>query len=166
MSPPSTFRIRVDGTRFRDSANREVILHGLNVAADAKFPAGQPSHIREGFFEGDDVSFVGRPFAVEDARTHFSRIRKWGFNTIRYIFTWEAIEHAGPGKYDEDWIKHTISILRIAGEYGFTVFMDPHQDTVCLSRISILLSSESNPSSGRGIVAVPELLCGPFMHAA
>ena len=107
-------------------------MRGINVAGDAKFPArpDQPSHISENFFDGDNVSFVGRPFAVDKAHTHFGRLRRWGYNTIRYIFTWEAIEAAGPGIYDEEWIEHTIQLLRIAKEYGFYVFMDPHQDVV------------------------------------
>jgi hypothetical protein len=129
MSP---LRLRIDGHRFRDAEDREVTLHGINCAADAKFPKtpDQPSHVADKFFDGDDVSFVGRPFSVEDAAEHFARLRGWGYNTIRYIFTWEAIEHAGPGKYDEEWIQHTIAVLRKAKEFGFYIFMDPHQDVV------------------------------------
>lgn len=128
----SSIRLRIDGRIFRDPQNREVTLHGINCAADAKFPAkpDQPSHIPDNFFDGDNVSFVNRPFSLEDSATHFSRLRSWGYNTIRYVFTWEAIEHAGPGKYDEDWIDHTICLLRKAKEYGFYIFMDPHQDVV------------------------------------
>lgn len=123
-------RLRIDGRTFRDTDNREVTIHGINVAGDAKFPTNpnQPSHVADKFFDGDNVSFVGRPFSVEDAHTHFARLKGWGYNTIRYIFTWEAIEAAGPGRYDEEWIQHTISVLRIAKGFGFYVFMDPHQD--------------------------------------
>ncbi|KAK5013109.1 endo-1,4-beta-glucanase, partial [Cryomyces antarcticus] len=123
-------RLHIDGRTFRDERNREVTIHGINVAADAKFPArpDQPSHVAEDFFEGDKVSFVGRPFSVGEAHVHFSRLKRWGYNAIRYVFTWEAIEAAGPGKYDEEWIQHTISLLRLAKDYGFRIFMDPHQD--------------------------------------
>ncbi|KAF2007984.1 glycoside hydrolase family 5 protein [Amniculicola lignicola CBS 123094] len=123
-------RLRIDGRTFRDSDNREVTLHGINAAADAKFPAAPdiPSHVAENFLDGDNVSFVNRPFSVDDAATHFARLRGWGYNTIRYIFTWEAIEHAGPGIYDEEWIRHTIAVLRVAKGFGFYIFMDPHQD--------------------------------------
>ncbi|KAF2758174.1 glycosyl hydrolase-like protein [Pseudovirgaria hyperparasitica] len=123
-------RLRIDGRVFRDEHDREITLHGINVAGDAKFPTipDLPSHVAENFFEGDTVSFVGRPFSVDEAHVHFARLKRYGYNTIRYVFTWEAIEHAGPGTYDEEWIQHTISVLRLAGEYGFMVFMDPHQD--------------------------------------
>lgn len=123
-------RLRIEGHRFRDANNREVTLHGINVSGDAKYPTrpDQCSHIKEKFFEGDNVSFVGRPFSPDEAHTHFSRLKRWGYNTIRYIFTWEAIEAAGPGKYDDEWIQHTIQILRLAKDYGFYIFMDPHQD--------------------------------------
>lgn len=129
MVPP---RLKIEGHRFLDPQNREITLRGINVAGDAKYPKvpDLPSHNPETFYDADNVSFVGRPFPLEEAHTHFARMRKWGYNTIRYIFTWEAIEHAGPGKFDEDWISFTIEVLRLAGKYGFYVFMDPHQDVV------------------------------------
>lgn len=126
----AAFKIRVEGSSLRDPHGREVTLRGINVAGDSKLPAHPEvtSHTKDRFFEGDDVSFVDRPFSLSDAHTHFSRLKRWGYNTIRYVFTWEALEHEGPQKYDEDFVQHTISILRIAKEYGFFVIMDPHQD--------------------------------------
>lgn len=123
-------RLRIDGETFRDGHNREVTLHGINVAGDAKLPRypNMPSHVKDKFLLGDDVSFVDRPFSIEEAHVHFTRLKRWGYNTIRYLFTWEALEHEGPGKYDEAFVKHTIEVLRLAKEYGFYVFMDPHQD--------------------------------------
>jgi hypothetical protein len=160
-------RLHIDGRTFRDPHNREVTLHGINCAADAKFPAtpDQPSHVSDKFFDGDNVSFVNRPFSLSDADTHFSRLRSWGYNTIRYIFTWEAIEHAGPGKYDEEWIDHTISILRKAKEYGFYIFMDPHQDVVCIPVPAISPAmSVPNRTSGRASPEDQEHPCGPSTH--
>ncbi|KAK4549065.1 hypothetical protein LTR36_007521 [Oleoguttula mirabilis] len=126
----SSLRLHIDGASFRDPQNREITLHGINVAGDTKLPAHPDgsSHVKENFFDGDTVSFVDRPFSIAEAHTHFSRLKRWGYNTIRYIFTWEALEHEGPGKYDEEYIEHTIKLLRIAKEYGFYIFMDPHQD--------------------------------------
>lgn len=126
-------RLTIENGHFRDSHGRQVTLRGINVAGDAKFPSNpdQPSHVLEDFFDGDNVNFHSRPFPREDAHIHFSRLKRWGYNTIRYVFTWEAIESAGPGIYDEEWIQHTIEILRLAKDYGFYIFMDPHQDVVC-----------------------------------
>ena len=126
----ASLRLRIEGRTFRDTEHREVTLRGINVAGDAKYPATPdlPSNQPNRFFEGDEVSFVGKPFTVDDAHTHFSRLKKWGYNTIRYVFTWEAIEHAGPRRYDDEWCDHTIRLLRLAKEYEFYIFMDPHQD--------------------------------------
>lgn len=134
--PPATapampsFRLTIEDGEFRDSNGRQVVLRGINLAGDAKLPSEpqQPSQSPDDFFDGDSVTFHNRPFAKDDAHVHFARLKRYGFNTIRYIFTWEAIEAAGPGKYDEDFIQHTIDVLRIAKRYGFFVFMDPHQD--------------------------------------
>jgi hypothetical protein len=129
-------RLTIEDGDFRDAHGRHVTLRGINMAGDAKYPSNppQPSHVSQGFFDGDTVQFHDRPFPVEDAHLHFSRLKRWGYNTIRYVFTWEAIEPSGPGKYDEEWIQQTISVLRIGKEYGFYIFMDPHQD--CWSRFS------------------------------
>lgn len=126
----ASFRLTIEDGEFRDNRGRQVVLRGINVAGDAKLPSepNQPSHVGDDFFDGDNVTFHQRPFSKDDAHIHFARIKRYGFNTIRYVFTWEAIEAAGPGKYDEEFIQHTIEILRIAKGYGFFVFMDPHQD--------------------------------------
>ena len=45
--------LKIDGTRFRDSSDREVTFRGINVAGDGKLPRNPdiPSHVREGFFD-------------------------------------------------------------------------------------------------------------------
>ncbi|EOO01970.1 putative glycoside hydrolase family 5 protein [Phaeoacremonium minimum UCRPA7] len=130
MAKMAPLRLTIEDGKFVDGYGRQVILRGINVAGDAKFPStpNQPSQNGDDFFDGDSVKFHARPFPREDAHIHFARLKRFGYNSIRYVFTWEAIEAAGPGIYDEEWIQHTIEILRVAKEYGFYIFMDPHQD--------------------------------------
>ncbi|SEI30995.1 YALIA101S01e12398g1_1 [Yarrowia lipolytica] len=117
---------------LRDERHRQINLRGINMASDAKMPSDPylPTHQKssEDFWDGDNARFIGRPFHLKDAHEHLQRIKSWGFNTIRYIYTWEAIEHEGPGKYDEDFVDFTIEVLRLCDSYGFYVIMDPHQD--------------------------------------
>lgn len=125
------FQVGTDG-QLCDGSGRTVLLRGINLDASAKLPM-HPNvttyvPVTEEFWHGDDVSFVGRPFAVDEADAHFERIRSWGYNTIRYVYTWEALEHAGPGVYDDEFIDYTIKILQVAKKHGLHVFMDPHQD--------------------------------------
>jgi hypothetical protein len=112
-----------DGILIRDDKGRVVILRGCNLGGDSKIPfapAGNPLSY--------DVSFTGRPFPEADADGHFSRLAGWGFNFVRLVITWEAVEHAGPGIYDEDYLAYLRNIIKKAGEYGISVFVDPHQD--------------------------------------
>ena len=121
--------LHTHGTCFMDADGRQIVLRGLNLGGDSKvpWPDGGTQH-PDDFADHRDVSFVGRPFLLSDADQHFSRIRDWGFNCLRLLTTWEAIEHAGPGLYDTVYLDHLQEICRKAGNYGLYVFIDFHQD--------------------------------------
>jgi hypothetical protein len=74
------------------------------------------------------VSFVGRPFSLSEAVEHLSRLKSWGLTLLRFLVTWEAIEHAGPELYDTEYLDYVEQVVHVAGDMGFTVFIDPHQD--------------------------------------
>jgi hypothetical protein len=47
---------------------------------------------------------------------------------VRFLVTWEAIEHAGPGLYDEEYLDYVRAVVEKAAEHGIDLFIDPHQD--------------------------------------
>ena len=122
--------MHANGRWLRDEKGRTLLLRGVNVSGSSKLPT-QPdgaTHRREGFFSHRDVSFVGRPFPLDEADEHFARLRHWGMTFVRFLVTWEAVEHAGPGQYDTDYLDYLRAVLERANEYGIQVFIDPHQD--------------------------------------
>ena len=116
-------RFTLDGIHIRDKDGRYVLFRGCNLGGDSKIPASPAGNPLSG-----TVSFVGRPFPLEEADDHLSRLAGWGFNAIRMIITWEAVEHEGPGIYDEDYLAYLREVLKNCEHYGFAVFIDPHQD--------------------------------------
>jgi hypothetical protein len=74
------------------------------------------------------ASFVGRPFPLEEAEERFAQLVRWGFTFIRLLITWEALEHEGPGQYDEAYLAYLRKLLLAAEKWGISVFIDPHQD--------------------------------------
>ena len=119
-----------DGIWFKDDQGRSLILRGANLSGSAKVPSSPSgaTYNREGFYDHRPVSFVGRPFPLAEADEHFRRLRTWGMTFLRFLVTWEAIEHAGPGQYDESYLDYLRAILKKAAEYDINVFIDPHQD--------------------------------------
>jgi len=125
----SKLLIDVRGENFIDLSGRQVILRGVNLGGDCKLPwpdggTDKPSD----FSDHRTVSFVGRPFPIEEADEHLRRIADWGFNVLRLLVTWEAVEHAGPGQYDEAYLDYIADVARRADEHGLVLFIDFHQD--------------------------------------
>ncbi|KAG8888988.1 hypothetical protein FRB98_006252 [Tulasnella sp. 332] len=115
--------IHVGHGSFLDNNGRTLILRGVNLSGADKAAVGHPSYELEGFWEEGESgggSFVGRPLNLEDgsADVHLARLRGWGFNVIRYVVTWEALEHAGPRKYDFEFMDYTVQVLRKIKEFS------------------------------------------------
>ena len=100
-NPVPPYFIHTTDAQFVDNAGRTVLLRGINLSGADKAPVGAPSQTLDGFWEAGESgeeSFIGRPLNLEDgsADVHLTRLKGWGFNMLRYVVTWESLEHAGP----------------------------------------------------------------------
>jgi hypothetical protein len=122
-------KLGMKGRWFVDEAGRRVILRGVNLGGDCKvpYPGGGTNHPSD-FSDHRTVSFIGRPFPLAEADEHLARIKHWGFNCLRLLTTWEAVEHAGPGQYDDAYLDYFAEVSRRAEKFGLYVFIDFHQD--------------------------------------
>jgi len=122
--------MRIEGSWFKDTDGRRLLLRGVNLGGSSKVPKHPDgaTHLAESFFQHGNVSFVGRPFPLEEADEHFARLQEWGFSFIRFLVTWEAIEHDGPGQYDREYLDYVAKLVEKAGQYGIQFLIDPHQD--------------------------------------
>jgi len=113
-----------------DDENRVLILRGVNLGGDSKCPYGPAGSETDSSFldRRNDVSFVGRPFPAEEAESRFEQLKKAGMTFLRLVITWEAVEHEGPGIYDEAYLAYLRKILLAAEKMEVSVFIDPHQD--------------------------------------
>jgi hypothetical protein len=114
-------RIRTETTAFKDAQGRTLILRGVNLGGSSKIPSvtsDDPSR----------VSYVGRPFPLAEADEHFRRLKNWGLTTIRLIIVWEAVEHEGPGHYDQAYLNYLHQLVERGGRYGLNFIIDLHQD--------------------------------------
>lgn len=165
------YYIHTTAGNFVDNHGRTLLLRGVNLSGSSKAPLDEPSYLSEPMWasgENGDATFLGRPLDVDDgsADIHLARLRGWGFNMLRFPVSWEALEHEGPGIYDYDFMDYTVRVLRKCKDYGFKVFMDPHQDVVRCP-VYCLVSSVANlrRKSGRASPEVRVLLSGLCMHA-
>ena len=57
------------GRYFTDEHNRTLLMHGVNLSGVSKLPTSPNgfTHLAEGFYDHETVSFVGRPFPLEEA---------------------------------------------------------------------------------------------------
>jgi hypothetical protein len=101
---------------FWDKEGARVRLKGINLSGASKTPNPQTD------------SYINIPFSVEEADSHFCRLKELGFNAIRFLVTWDAIEQKGPRQYNEEYLDFVDRLLKKAGSYGFYIIIDMHQD--------------------------------------
>ena len=122
--------MRIVNNLILDDEGRVLILRGVNLGGDSKIPFVPAGFENESAFLNtkNNFSFIGRPFPIEEAQSHFQRLKNAGMTFLRFLVTWEAIEHAGPGIYDEAYLAYIRKILQAAEKEGIRVFISPHQD--------------------------------------
>lgn len=129
MTTEALGKLKIDGPWFRDEAGRQVLLRGVNLGGDCKLPCPDgATYLPTDFSNHRTVSFVGRPAPLDEIDGHLARLAGWGFNCLRLLTTWEAVEHDGPGIHDEAYLDYYAEVCRRAGDHGFYLFVDFHQD--------------------------------------
>jgi len=112
--------ISIKDGEFIDEHGRILNLRGVNLGGSSKLPSDSSLN--------KQVTFVNRPFPLSEADLHFRRLQACGLTFIRFIVTWEAIEHKGPGLYDTEYLQYIRQLLQKAKEYNIQIYIDPHQD--------------------------------------
>lgn len=95
--------VTVEDGRFIDQDGRQVILRGVNV--------------------GEKRS----PYLSWHGPREYAQMRGWGFNCIRLLTFWAAIEPEC-GRYDEEYLKGLDERIKWAKENNIYVILDMHQD--------------------------------------
>lgn len=92
-----------------DKKNRRVLYHGLNISNAAKDAP-------------DLISW--------HTKDDFARLKDWGFNMVRYLVFWQAIEPT-KGSYNAEYMQKTVERINWLKELGIDVIVDFHQDLYC-----------------------------------
>ncbi|MFQ5457225.1 MAG: glycoside hydrolase family 5 protein, partial [Myxococcota bacterium] len=97
------FSVR-DG-RIVDRHGRVRIFHGANVSGRAKTP----------------------PFLPLEDPGDLDALARWGWNLVRLVTLWEAIEPE-PGRYDDAYLDALVRFVHACRARGLSVIIDLHQD--------------------------------------
>lgn len=110
------------------------IMRFRGVNLPAKTPSSPANLVNTGssdqLYESKrQVSFINRPFSLEEAPAHFQRLgHHWGYNLIRLSVSWEAVMHECPGCVDTEYLLYLKELVDTAASFGLYVIIDPHQD--------------------------------------
>ncbi len=90
-----------------DAQGRALILHGVNVSNGSKVDPRRLPNI-----DASDAERIAR---------------RWGFNGVRYLVFWDAIEPA-KGVFDQDYLDAVRADMDLLWDQGLYVILDMHQD--------------------------------------
>lgn len=135
VSPPETLsRLRVENRNFRDESGRYLVINGVNVSGTSKVPVNI-----------SPVSYVGRPFPIEDVDGWFEKLRRDGFNAIRLLVIWEGVCPERPGEYDTEYLDYLEQVISKANDHGIYVLINFHENLFSRHLYSVF---NDNPSIG------------------
>ena len=97
--------VTVDGSIFRDTVNRMLILRGLNYVNKDQ--------------ENKHLNLIGD--------TAFREMKEWGYNSVRLGINWSALEPT-PNQYDSVYLKDLDDRISMARRHNLYVILDMHQD--------------------------------------
>ncbi|MCL4557651.1 MAG: cellulase family glycosylhydrolase [Deltaproteobacteria bacterium] len=100
-----------DGTWLRDQQGRVIIIHGINVSNDARYPPFLPFP----------------PASLANSFTPFTNIQRAGFNAVRLTVIWAGIEPT-PGTINENYLDQIQQEVWMGSENGLLFLLDMHQD--------------------------------------
>ncbi len=88
-----TLSFHIEDSNFVDEHGRILMLRGINLCGNSKLPAHPYTFApcEEFYSSAKNVSFIGRPFNLNDAKEHFQRLRTWGLTFARLLVPWEAL---------------------------------------------------------------------------
>jgi endoglycosylceramidase len=95
---------------LRDKLGRITIYRGVNVSNFSKYSPD---------------------FLPWQTKEDFARLKDWGFNVVRYLVFWSAIE-PGKGVYNDQYVAGTVERIKWLKELGIDVIIDFHQDLYCI----------------------------------
>ncbi|MCA9537519.1 MAG: cellulase family glycosylhydrolase [Myxococcales bacterium] len=163
---PTTRTQGVDGREvihqrphLMDGHGRYLHIRGINVSGSHKAPPTEafPSRyplpddpalaercqrvpLAEACVPSRDVSYVGRPFPLDEADRWFGELAGLGFNAVRLITNWESIQPYRPGTcggrgsryspecFDLEYLDYYDALISKAQDHGIYVLVDMHQD--------------------------------------
>ncbi len=108
---PWVHAVRGNDARFADSAGREVLFHGVNVAQLNEY-ATYNSH---------------PPDAPPLTQDDFRQMRALGLNNVRLLIAWSRLEPQ-PGQISATYLDAIAQSVQWAADEGIYVVIDMHQD--------------------------------------
>ena len=118
------------GRHLIDAHGRALLLRGVNVGGASKLPSA-PQDMPTTYADPEHVTFVDRPFPLNEAPMHCARLQQWGLTLVRLLVTWEALSHAGPcPEYpiDADYVMYLRRLMDVFAAHGIKVLVNAHQD--------------------------------------
>lgn len=119
-----------EGIWFRDLEGRYVIFRGVNFGSRSKLPPYLPiSSLNK-----KDITLEELRREIEEVRPHISALKELGYNIVRLLIMWKAIEPRPNPNLDqllpdgETYLSLVKEIIDAMYSYDLNVIIDFHQD--------------------------------------